>query len=239
MPSKVLPELSDAQWSKTCRILISSIGLSCRVDVDDSEGRSHCQGGWGCRQIPKFKLWNCVIWDKSFSPSFPPFFSFQLFEAGSCCVAQADIQLEILLIRPLEHWDYHTQINFLTPLCLSFIMYKMGIIALLCRVVVKIKWADINKILRIALAQTTCTMLGYYCCSCCLEVSCFRTLLHKERRGRHGARKRWPVGCVSLCISESKPTNLSLRTILILLPVYSTRVSKKFQVRDLLSSKLK
>jgi hypothetical protein len=34
------------------------------------------------------------------------FLSFSFFEAGSCYIAQAELQLEILLLLPPECWDY-------------------------------------------------------------------------------------------------------------------------------------
>jgi hypothetical protein len=44
---------------------------------------------------------------------------------------------------------HHTRLHFLVSLCLSFLMHKIEMTALLCRAVVKRKWVDASKVLRI------------------------------------------------------------------------------------------
>lgn len=99
--------------------------------------------------------------------------------------------------------------NFITTLCLRFLVYKTEKILLLCKVVVKIKWVDIrtkNSPGTGLLHNGLVTIVDIAVVSCCRALSVaysepwwIRDLETGAKPGRDG-----PVGCVCLPISEKQ-----------------------------------
>jgi hypothetical protein len=54
-------------------------------------------------------------------PSAPLIF---VFETGSCCVAQADLELTVLLLKPSRYWDYRHRPTTLTLLKREIVIFR-------------------------------------------------------------------------------------------------------------------